>query len=82
MTSILVCQVDCEFDKTLTTESCIEADRVLEEVARCAMYDVCKLFYPDGNPKAISELDDDIATALVSVNVSTVINAQSETTRS
>jgi phage terminase small subunit len=54
---------------------------VLEETARCAMYDVRRLFYPDGNPKPLSELDDDIAAAIVSLGVSITTNDQGETMR-
>lgn len=59
----------------------ISADRVLEELARCGMYDPRKLFYPDGNPRPITELDDDTAAALVSVDVINTTNDLGETTR-
>jgi len=59
----------------------IKVDRVLREVARCSLYDVRNLFDADGNPKAISELDDDIAAAISGVDVGTVTNEMGEKTR-
>lgn len=49
----------------------ITADRVLEEMARLAFFDVRKLFDDDGYPIHISNLDDDTAAAIVGVDVVT-----------
>lgn len=47
----------------------IEADEVLREVARIAFFDIRKLFNDNGAIKAISELDDDAAAAVRSIDV-------------
>ena len=49
----------------------ISAERVLKEVARLSFFDPRKLFYPDGNPKPIHELDDDTAAVIAGLDVST-----------
>lgn len=47
----------------------IEADAVLREVARLALYDPRALFNEDGSPKLPAELDDDIAAAITSLKI-------------
>lgn len=47
----------------------ITQDRVLQEYARMAFFDPRKLFDDEGNPKHITELDDDTAAALVGLDV-------------
>lgn len=44
-------------------------ERVLQEVARLALFDPRKLFNPDGSPKSIDELDDDTAACIAGVEV-------------
>ena len=47
----------------------ITADRVLKEFARLAFFDPRKLFDGKGNPKDITELDDETAAALAGLDV-------------
>lgn len=47
----------------------ITADRVLQEVARLALYDPRKFFRDDGTPLGVHELDDDTAAALAGMDV-------------
>lgn len=47
----------------------ITQDRVLQEYARLAFFDPRKLFDDEGNPKHITELDDDTAAALAGLDV-------------
>lgn len=47
----------------------ISAERVLQERARLAFFDVRSLFHADGTPKHISELDDDTAAAVAGLDV-------------
>ncbi len=47
----------------------IEAERVLREVARLALYDPRALFNEDGSPKLPLDLDDDIAAAITSLKI-------------
>lgn len=47
----------------------ITQDRVLREYAKIAFFDPRKLFYDDGTPKGISQLDDDTAAALAGLDV-------------
>jgi phage terminase small subunit len=47
----------------------LTADRVLQEIARLAFVDLRKLFAADGSLKPITDLDDDTAAALASVQV-------------
>jgi len=50
----------------------ITQDRVLQELARIAFFDPRKLFYADGSPKGIHELDDDTAAAIAGMDVSDI----------
>lgn len=50
----------------------ITADRVLQEVARLAFFDIRKAFNPDGSLKPIHALDDDTAAAIAGLEVSEV----------
>ena len=59
----------------------ISAERVLLEVARLSFFDPRKLFYPDGNPRPISELDDDTAAAIAGLDVSTTRTEDGEATQ-
>lgn len=47
----------------------ITQDRVLREYARLAFFDPRKLFDDEGNPRHVTELDDDTAAALVGLDV-------------
>jgi phage terminase small subunit len=47
----------------------ITADRVLQELARIAFFDLRKLYREDGTLKAMHELDDDAAAVLAGVDV-------------
>lgn len=46
----------------------ITADRVLQEVARVAFFDIRKIFNEDGTLKRVHELDDDTAAAIAAVD--------------
>lgn len=56
----------------------ITAERVLQEVAKLAFFDVRKLLNSDGSPKAITELDDDTARAIQGVELQTVKEGENE----
>jgi len=43
--------------------------RVIQEIARLALFDPRKLFFDDGTPKPITSLDDDTAAALAGLDV-------------
>lgn len=47
----------------------IDQDRVLKELARLAFFDPRKLFDERGNPKSITELDDDTAASISGLDV-------------
>lgn len=47
----------------------VTADRVIQELAKIAFLDARKLFSPEGSLKAVHELDDDTAAAVVSLDV-------------
>lgn len=47
----------------------ITQDRVLQELARIAFFDLRKLYRQDGSLKAMHELDDDAAAVLAGVDV-------------
>lgn len=47
----------------------ITAERVLREAARLALYDVRKLCKDDGSLVPLTELDDDIAAAIVGIDI-------------
>lgn len=44
-------------------------ERTLDELRRLALFDVRKLFRPDGSPIPVNELDDDIASIIVGLEV-------------
>lgn len=52
----------------------ISQDRVLEEYARLAFFDVRRLFDADGKPIPITQLDDDTARVIVGLDVATIWN--------
>lgn len=47
----------------------ITADRVLQELARIAFFDPRRMFNENGEPKAITELDDDTAAVVAGLDV-------------
>jgi phage terminase small subunit len=47
----------------------ISVERVLKERARLAFFNAKNLLHSDGTPKAIHELDDDIAAAIAGIDV-------------
>ena len=47
----------------------LSAERVLLEASRLALYDIRRLYNADGTMKAITELDDDTAAAIVGIDV-------------
>lgn len=57
----------------------ITQERVLTEVARCGMYDMRRLFDADGEPLPPHQLDDDIAAAVVGLEVTTVLGDEEST---
>ena len=52
-----------------STRTEITADRVLQELARLSFFDIRRLVYADGKPIPIEELDDDIAAAIVGLEL-------------
>ena len=50
----------------------ITADRVLQELARIAFFDIRKALNPDGTMKPLSELDDDTAAAIAGIDLSDI----------
>ena len=58
----------------------ITADKVLKEFAKLAFFDPRNLFDDKGNPKDITELDDDTAAALAGLDVVQEVDPDSGTT--
>lgn len=54
----------------------ITVQRVLQEYGRLAFFDPRNLFRADGNPKGITEIDDDTAAAIAGVKVVAIGNAE------
>ena len=54
----------------------ISADRVLQELARIAFFDVRKALNPDGTMKPLSELDDDTAAAIAGLELSEIRDSE------
>lgn len=54
----------------------ITTERVLNERAKLAFFDVRKLFNSDGTPKMIHELDDDAAAVISGVDVVQIGNSE------
>jgi phage terminase small subunit len=55
----------------------LTAERVLQEIARLAFFDIRKLVDNTGKPLPLSELDDDTAAAIVGLDVVNVGNQDS-----
>lgn len=58
-----------ELRERITNTGIASAARVLLEASRLALFDPRKLFFDDGTPKPITELDDDTAAALAGLEV-------------
>lgn len=58
-----------ELKERITSTGIASAARVLQEATRLALFDPRKLFYEDGRPKPINELDDDTAAAIAGLEV-------------
>lgn len=58
-----------ELKERITSTGIASAARVLQEATRLALFDPRKLFYEDGRPKPINELDDDTAAAIAGLDV-------------
>ncbi len=56
----------------------ITQDRVLQELARIAFFDLRKLYREDGSMKAMAELDDDAAAVLAGVEVTEEFEGRGE----
>lgn len=55
--------------KRMAEEAGATPERVIREYTRLAFFDPRKLFYPDGTPKAITDLDDDTAAVIAGLDV-------------
>lgn len=64
--------------KARETRTMITQDRVLQELARIAFFDIRKLYNEDGSMKLPHELDDDAAAVLSGVDISTSLVAGAE----
>lgn len=69
-------QVLKERQRQRSEQTQITGARVVQELARLGTYDVRELFHGDGTPKAIHELSDDTAAAIVGLDVVTVGNSE------
>jgi len=56
----------------------ITAEMVMAEYRKLAFFDPRNLFYPDGRPKEITELDDDTAAAVAGLDVREVITGEDD----
>lgn len=54
----------------------ITADRVVEELARVAFFDLRRVFRPNGTLIPVAELPEDVSAALVSVDLATVAKGE------
>jgi phage terminase small subunit len=57
--------------KKLAEKAMVSAQEVVQTYSKIARYDARKLFTPDGQLKAIHELDDDTAACIASIEVIT-----------
>jgi phage terminase small subunit len=56
----------------------VTQERVMLEVSRLAFFDARKLFDADGNPRSISDLDEDAAAAVAGLEVTELYAGQGE----
>lgn len=54
----------------------ITADRVMEELARVAFFDLRRVFRPDGTLIPVADLPEDVAAALAAVDLATVAKGE------
>lgn len=66
-----------EDSERLTKECDVTQAMVLNELRKLAFFDIRKLYDDDGNPKAISELDDDTAAAITGLDAVNIGNSDS-----
>lgn len=62
-------ELEKQLHEKLEKKTEITRERVLQEYAKLAFFDPRKLFDEDGNPKKITELDDDTAAAIAGLEV-------------
>jgi phage terminase small subunit len=62
-------QAKAEVIQKVKRRAGISLERVLVELARIAFFDPRSLFDPDGNPLAITDLDDDTAAVIAGLDV-------------
>lgn len=65
-----------EFRDAAIARSDLSTDNTLEKLRQLLHYDVRKLYDENGTPKKITELDDDMAAAIVGIKVVTKGNAE------
>jgi len=59
----------------------ITAQKVIEEYAKLAFFDIRNIFNPDGSPKPINELDSSVSAAISSVEVVELYEGRGENKR-
>jgi phage terminase small subunit len=64
----VVAMIEASRNRALSAAD-VTVDRVLQEAARLALFDVRKLFNPDGTLKNPSQLDDDAAAVVAQLDV-------------
>lgn len=69
LTNVSVRSAIAEAQQKRSERTGITADRVLQELARIAFFDIRKLYNADGSMKLPAELDDDTAAALTGVDI-------------
>lgn len=52
----------------------VSAERVLQEIARIAFFDLRKAFNPDGSLRPISDMDDETAAVVASLDVTELLD--------
>lgn len=78
LTNVSVCKLIAERRKEHLANTGITAERVLQEVAGLAFFDVRRLVNSDGAPKSINELDDETARAVQGIELQTIKNGETE----
>jgi phage terminase small subunit len=58
-----------QFRKEVSEKSVVSQETVIKELQRIAFFDIRKLFNVDGTLKRVTELDDDTAAAIASIEV-------------
>ncbi len=78
LTKVSVRSALTEAMKARENRTHITQDRVLQELARIAFFDLRKLYREDGSMKGMHELDDDAAAVLAGVDVVETMKASVE----